>query len=281
MTKKSKERQGMGEKRKRSKEKSTEKGKTTRVKKVKIKKEAATSSAPDGYMKPEPAYSTDPVASVEPEPEPDLETESEYEEEGTSSGSESVPDPEPEVEPEPGFASQEEEDAPDSEPESITTPFESPPLVARINSELPQTELLISGEGRCNRSKRALSMLEGVSLEELRYIWQELCDGKDRMTINEKYGCFDVKGAAIKPGGVMQLRINGKRLVMHILVYLLWYRRLYVDMPVYHLCNKNCCANPTHLIQEPVDYNRTRKKCRESSFTKCPHLPKCLIFAEI
>ncbi|ORX74759.1 hypothetical protein DL89DRAFT_290243 [Linderina pennispora] len=184
MTEKLKERQGMGEKRKRSKEKSTERGKTTRVKKVKVKKEAATSSAPDGYMKPEPAHSTDP-------PEPDLETESEYEEEGTSSGSD----------PEPKFASQEEDAAPDSEPESITTPFESPPLVPRINSELPQTELLISGEGRCNRSKRALSMLEGVSLEELRYIWQELCDGKDRMTINEKYGCFDVKGSAIKPGG--------------------------------------------------------------------------------
>lgn len=84
-----------------------------------------------------------------------------------------------------------------------------------------------------------------------------------------------------KPNGYKIKTFKGKKVLLH---HVLWrfansFALIDVALPVSHLCGVATCATATHLIQESVDENESRKFCHKQTWPieKCPHEPRCTI----
>ncbi|ORX74801.1 hypothetical protein DL89DRAFT_281130 [Linderina pennispora] len=137
---------------------------------------------------------------------------------------------------------------PEPAPAHASLPRNRLPLVP-INDDEPALEFLSGSKGKLSRTSGVISDITGITLEQLRAVWNRACSNGSRMQITGQHRCFELCGATNRPGGYMQLYVNRRKQMAHVVAYMLWYRKYYLDQRVYHLCDNNVCINPAHLVQ--------------------------------
>jgi len=149
------------------------------------------------------------------------------------------------------------------------------------------------GPAHKNSQQMKRSLNQHTAPPTMSQVVQDLLDSRVEKVADELnvFTCFKPvgKGVSYNSAGYARINFNGGKIVAHKIVFMAYNDILNegdIVGDVSHLCGKEFCCNPSHLVVEDRKTNISRRGCTGyiridgKWFSSCQHIPKCKVAKE-